>query len=315
MFEARSASCSAHRAADAVAASCRRRCAARPAPGRRPSGSIAISATSTLHAHVSSSGSGSRGGATTMSSKRAPASARASRRGDAPSRRRPRRGAGEEPGARQGEPAPHAALQSWRCGEARDEELDEAGAPSPKGACGSDRRRRSAPAAASKSCSSGTRRPARTSGPTMKAGSKTMPAPRAAASASRSPLFECRLPAHAHRALAARSIAEAPHVARRDVLVREAIVPRQVLRRLRRADAPRGTAARRTARGASRRACARRGSPSPRAPMRIAEVEAFLHQVDDAIGERDVEAHLGDARRGTRRSPARDGARRSSPRW
>src|SRR5204863_8554322 len=95
-----------------------------------------------------------------------------------------------------------------------------------------------------------------------------------------------------HAALRARAVAEAPDVARAYILVGEAIVLRQVLRRLRRTAL--GEILRRCARHEPRLAeLARDQVIRARRPDADGEVEAFLDEVDHAVGERYVEAHLG----------------------
>ena len=97
---------------------------------------------------------------------------------------------------------------------------------------------------------------------------------------------------NAHRVLRAGAIAKAPDMARADVLVGEAVVPRQLLRRLRRSmlrEIFRGSAGHepRLAELARHQVVGTGRSDAD------CQVETLLHEIDDAIGERYVEAHLG----------------------
>ena len=94
-----------------------------------------------------------------------------------------------------------------------------------------------------------------------------------------------------HRALASLGILEAPHIARRDVLVREAIVRSQILGRL-------GSGMRRKV---QRRGARHEASLAQLARHQVTgacgadphrQVEALLDQIHHAVGELHVEAHL-----------------------
>ena len=104
------------------------------------------------------------------------------------------------------------------------------------------------------------------------------------------------------RALLTRRIAKAPHVARHDVFVGEAVVLREILRHLRRA--MRAQVWRRCA-GYEARLPELARHQVVRAGRADAdgEIETFLDQVDDAVRQRHVEAHLGvgGEKRGDRR--------------